>query len=120
MKPSLKLFSSPLSEHVLAVSGTEHMVDNTQNRIDPPEWQMTRIKQRMPVKSIMRAAIVFQRAMTNLVWGELQDASSRTSQPHIGSDGAGNKAIPLLRQGPGQDFVAKTLECPPCAACMAP
>jgi hypothetical protein len=46
--------------------------------------------------------------MTNLVWSELQDASSRTSQPHIGSDGAGDKAIPRFRQGPGQDFVTQS------------
>jgi hypothetical protein len=45
--------------------------------------------------------------MTNLVWGELQDASSRTSQPHIGSDGAGTKAIPLFRQDLKQHFVAE-------------
>lgn len=27
--------------------------------------------------------------MVNLVWGELQSVSPRTSQPHIGSDGRG-------------------------------
>jgi hypothetical protein len=36
--------------------------------------------------------------MMNLVWDELQDASSRTSQPHIGSDGRRTKSIPLHSQ----------------------
>jgi len=46
----------------------------------------------------MRAAISFQRAMLNLVWDEVQDESSRNSQPHIGSDGAGTTHFPPARQ----------------------
>ena len=58
----------------------------------------------------MRAAIAYQRALANLVWSELQDASSRTSQPHIGSDERGTKGINPSRQGPASKFCAEALE----------
>jgi hypothetical protein len=65
------------------------MINNAQNRIDPPDVADDPNKtEDTPIEGIMRAAIAYQRAMTNLVWSELQDASSRTSQPHIGSDDA--------------------------------
>lgn len=60
----------------------------------------------------MRAAIAYQRALANLVWSELQDASSRTSQPHIGSDERGTKGINPSRQEPAVKFCAEALETP--------
>ena len=58
----------------------------------------------------MRAAISYQRALLNLVWDEVQDESSRNSQPHIGSDGAGTKGFTYPRQDLQAVFSAKCLQ----------
>lgn len=79
----------------------------------------------------MRAAISFQRAMLNLVWDEVQDESSRNSQPHIGSDGAGTTHFTPPRQELGRFFCLKCLGLRPrtstwkpwtadCCTCEAP
>jgi len=48
--------------------------------------------------------------MLNLVWDEVQDESSRNSQPHIGSDGAGTKGFTHLRQDLQGHFSVKRLQ----------
>ena len=47
--------------------------------------------------------------MLNLVWDEVQDESSRNSQPHIGSDGAGTTHFPYISQELPRFFCLKRL-----------